>query len=124
MDQTSLSSLSGLGEQSVMLSDRLGIEQWAAVVGGSLGGMQVLRWAISYPERLRHAVCIAAAPKLSAQNIAFNEVARHSIINDPISTMGTTLKRTPIQAGADAGPHGRPHNLPLRLCNERKIRTG
>ena len=66
-----------------MLSDRLGIEQWAAVVGGSLGGMQVLRWAISYPERLRHAVCIAAAPKLSAQNIAFNEVARHSIINDP-----------------------------------------
>ncbi len=67
----------------VMLSDRLGIEQWAAVVGGSLGGMQVLRWAISYPERLRHAVCIAAAPKLSAQNIAFNEVARHSIINDP-----------------------------------------
>ena len=67
----------------VMLSDHLGIEQWAAVVGGSLGGMQVLRWAISYPERLRHAVCIAAAPKLSAQNIAFNEVARHSIINDP-----------------------------------------
>ncbi|MGA1053954.1 MAG: homoserine O-succinyltransferase MetX [Pseudohongiellaceae bacterium] len=70
-------------KSQVMLSDRLGIEQWAAVVGGSLGGMQVLRWAISYPERLRHAVCIAAAPKLSAQNIAFNEVARHSIINDP-----------------------------------------
>lgn len=69
-------------KSQVMLSDRLGIEQWAAVVGGSLGGMQVLRWAISYPERLRHAVCIAAAPKLSAQNIAFNEVARHSIIND------------------------------------------
>ena len=70
-------------KSQVMLSDRLGIEQWAAVVGGSLGGMQVLRWAISYPERLRHAVCIAAAPKLFAQNIAFNEVARHSIINDP-----------------------------------------
>jgi homoserine O-acetyltransferase/O-succinyltransferase len=70
-------------KSQVMLSDRLGIKQWAAVVGGSLGGMQVLRWAISYPERLRHAVCIAAAPKLSAQNIAFNEVARHSIINDP-----------------------------------------
>ena len=70
-------------KSQVMLSDRLGIEQWAAVVGGSLGGMQVLRWAISYPERLCHAVCIAAAPKLSAQNIAFNEVARHSIINDP-----------------------------------------
>tara|TARA_R110000824_G_scaffold336_8_gene2191 strand:- start:34368 stop:35588 length:1221 start_codon:yes stop_codon:yes gene_type:complete len=65
------------------LADYLGIEQWAAVIGGSLGGMQVLRWAISYPERLRHAVVIAAAPKLSAQNIAFNEVARQSITSDP-----------------------------------------
>jgi homoserine O-acetyltransferase len=70
-------------KSQVMLSDRLGIEKWAAVVGGSLGGMQVLRWAISYPERLGHAICIAAAPKLSAQNIAFNEVARHSITSDP-----------------------------------------
>ena len=67
----------------VILMDRLGIEKWAAVVGGSLGGMQVLRWAISHPERLHHAICIAAAPKLSAQNIAFNEVARHSIVSDP-----------------------------------------
>lgn len=65
------------------LADRLGIQQWAAVIGGSLGGMQVLRWAISYPDRLRHAVVIAAAPKLSAQNIAFNEVARQSITSDP-----------------------------------------
>ena len=65
------------------LADYLGIEQWAAVIGGSLGGMQVLRWAISYPERLRHAVVIAAAPRLSAQNIAFNEVARQSITSDP-----------------------------------------
>jgi homoserine O-acetyltransferase len=65
------------------LADHLGIEQWAAVIGGSLGGMQVLRWAISYPERLRHAIVIAAAPKLSAQNIAFNEVARQSITADP-----------------------------------------
>lgn len=64
------------------LMDRMEIPEWAAVIGGSLGGMQVLRWAISYPERLRHAVCIAAAPKLSAQNIAFNEVARHSITSD------------------------------------------
>ncbi len=70
-------------KSQVMLMEKLGIQQWAAVVGGSLGGMQVLRWAISYPERLHHAVCIAAAPKLSAQNIAFNEVARHSIISDP-----------------------------------------
>ncbi len=65
------------------LADHLGIEQWAAIIGGSLGGMQVLRWAISYPERLRHAIVIAAAPKLSAQNIAFNEVARQSITSDP-----------------------------------------
>ena len=70
-------------KSQVMLADRLGIAKWAAVVGGSLGGMQVLRWAISYPERIDHAVCIAAAPKLSAQNIAFNEVARHSITSDP-----------------------------------------
>ena len=65
------------------LADRLGIAQWAAVIGGSLGGMQVMRWSISYPERLRHAIMIAVAPKLSAQNIAFNEVARQSITADP-----------------------------------------
>jgi homoserine O-acetyltransferase len=65
------------------LADVLGIEQWAAVVGGSLGGMQVLRWSIQFPERLRHAVVIASAPKLSAQNIAFNEVARQAIAKDP-----------------------------------------
>ncbi|MCY0965000.1 homoserine O-succinyltransferase MetX [Parathalassolituus penaei] len=65
------------------LADALGIEQWAAVVGGSLGGMQVLRWSIQFPERLRHAVVIASAPKLSAQNIAFNEVARQAIAKDP-----------------------------------------
>ena len=65
------------------LADYLGIEKWAAVIGGSLGGMQVMRWAISYPERLHHAIVIAAAPKLSAQNIAFNEIARQSITSDP-----------------------------------------
>lgn len=65
------------------LADRLGIEQWAAVVGGSLGGMQALQWAITYPERIRHCVDIASAPKLSAQNIAFNEVARQAILTDP-----------------------------------------
>ncbi|MDY6983945.1 MAG: homoserine O-acetyltransferase [Pseudomonadota bacterium] len=70
-------------KSQALLADRLGIQQWAAVIGGSLGGMQVMRWAISYPERLRHALVIAAAPKLSAQNIAFNEVARQSIMSDP-----------------------------------------
>ena len=70
-------------ESQARLSDKLGIHTWAAVVGGSLGGMQALQWAIDYPDRLRHAVVIAAAPKLTAQNIAFNEVARQAIRTDP-----------------------------------------
>jgi len=65
------------------LADRLGIRQWAAVMGGSLGGMQALSWAIRYPKRVRHALVIAAAPNLSAENIAFNEVARQAIMTDP-----------------------------------------
>ncbi|WP_278620868.1 homoserine O-acetyltransferase [Ectopseudomonas oleovorans] len=65
------------------LADVLGIEQWAAVIGGSLGGMQAMQWTISYPERVRHCLAIASAPKLSAQNIAFNEVARQAILTDP-----------------------------------------
>jgi homoserine O-acetyltransferase len=65
------------------LADYLGIEQWAAVVGGSLGGMQAMQWTISYPDRVRHCLAIASAPKLSAQNIAFNEVARQAILTDP-----------------------------------------
>ncbi len=65
------------------LADRLGIDSWAAVMGGSLGGMQALRWSITFPERVRNAIVIAAAPKLSAQNIAFNDVARQAILTDP-----------------------------------------
>lgn len=65
------------------LADSLGIKQWAAVIGGSLGGMQAIQWAITYPDRLRHCIAIASAPKLSAQNIAFNEVARQAIVSDP-----------------------------------------
>jgi homoserine O-acetyltransferase len=65
------------------VADALGIERWAAVMGGSLGGMQALSWTIQYPQRLRHCIAIAAAPKLSAQNIAFNEVARTAIRSDP-----------------------------------------
>ncbi len=61
----------------------LGIGQWAAVVGPSLGGMQVMQWAIDFPDALRHAIVIAGAPKLTAQNIAFNEVARQAITSDP-----------------------------------------
>jgi homoserine O-acetyltransferase len=65
------------------LADYLGIKKLAAVLGGSLGGMQALQWAIAYPERIRHALAIASAPNLTAQNIAFNEVARQAIITDP-----------------------------------------
>jgi homoserine O-acetyltransferase len=65
------------------LADRLGIGQFAAVIGGSLGAMQALQWTISFPDRVRHSLVIAAAPKLSAQNIAFNEVARQAITTDP-----------------------------------------
>ncbi|MEY4766910.1 MAG: hypothetical protein RI907_3583 [Pseudomonadota bacterium] len=63
--------------------ERLGITQLAAVLGGSLGGMQALSWTLQHPERVRHCVAVATAPKLSAQNIAFNEVARQAIITDP-----------------------------------------
>ena len=65
------------------LADTLGIERFAAVMGGSLGAMQALQWAIGYPQRVQHVVAVAAAPKLSAQNIAFNEVARQAITTDP-----------------------------------------
>lgn len=64
------------------LADRLGIERFAAVIGGSLGGMQVLQWSIAYPERIANAGVIAATPRLTAQNIAFNEVARQAIRSD------------------------------------------
>ena len=65
------------------LLDKLGIVQLAAVMGGSLGGMQALSWSLQYPDRLRHAVVIASAPNLNAENIAFNEVARRAIVTDP-----------------------------------------
>ncbi len=65
------------------LADHLGIERFAAVIGGSLGAMQSLQWTLSFPERVRHALVIAATPRLSTQNIAFNEVARQAIMTDP-----------------------------------------
>lgn len=65
------------------LLDKLGIRSLAAVMGGSLGGMQALSWTLQYPDRVRHAVVVASAPSLTAQNIAFNEVARRAIVTDP-----------------------------------------
>lgn len=75
------------------LADRLGIGCWAAVIGGSLGGMQAMAWSIRYPERVRHCIVIAAAMKLSAQNIAFNELARRAILSDPEFHQGNYLSQ-------------------------------
>lgn len=74
------------------LLDVLGIQQLAAVMGGSLGGMQTLSWTLQYPERVRHAVVVASAPNLTAENIAFNEVARRAIITDPDFCEGHYLR--------------------------------
>ena len=65
------------------LADLLGIRQFAAVMGGSLGGMQAMQWSLTFPERVRHVLSIAAAPHLTAQNIAFNDVASSAILTDP-----------------------------------------
>src|SRR2546421_10750099 len=70
-------------DAQIRLADQLGIDSFAAVMGGSLGAMQALQWTIGYPDRIRNAIVVAAAPKLSAQNIAFNEVARQAITTDP-----------------------------------------
>jgi homoserine O-acetyltransferase/O-succinyltransferase len=70
-------------DSQARLADLLGIDAWAAILGGSLGGMQALSWALRYPQRVRHSMVIAAAPKLSTENIAFNEVARQAILTDP-----------------------------------------
>ena len=78
------------------LRKHLGIDQWAALLGGSMGGMQVLQWSIDYPDKLRHALVIAAAPKLSAQNIAFNEVARRAIMSDPEFHDGRYIEKNTI----------------------------
>lgn len=70
-------------ESQARLADHLGIDAWLAVIGGSLGGMQAMQWSVDQPDRIRNAIVIAAAPKLTAQNIAFNEVARQAIRTDP-----------------------------------------
>ncbi|MCG6872353.1 MAG: homoserine O-acetyltransferase [Gammaproteobacteria bacterium] len=80
-------------ESQARLADALGVDCWRAVLGGSLGGMQVLQWSMDYPERVAHAIVIAAAPRLTAQNIAFNEVARQAIRSDPDFQDGFYLER-------------------------------
>ena len=70
-------------ETQKRLAEYLGISHWAAVIGGSLGGMQALEWSVRYPSWLSHCAVFAAAPGLTAQNIAFNEIARQAIFSDP-----------------------------------------
>jgi homoserine O-acetyltransferase len=70
-------------DAQALLIEALGIRQLAAVIGGSLGGMQAMAWTLRHPQRVRHCIAVASAPNLSAQNIAFNEVARRAIITDP-----------------------------------------
>ena len=80
-------------ESQRLLARRLGIRRFAAVIGGSLGGMQALQWALSYPDELRRAVVIAGAARLTAQNIAFNDIARQAIMRDPDFHGGDYLAR-------------------------------
>jgi homoserine O-acetyltransferase/O-succinyltransferase len=75
------------------LADRLGVSRWAAVIGGSLGGMQAMRWATGYPDRIANCIVIAASLKLSAQNLAFNEIARQAITADPDFRAGWFLEQ-------------------------------
>ena len=75
------------------LADKLNIKKWAAVIGGSLGGMQAMRWALEFPDRINHAIVIASAMKLSAQNIAFNEMARNAIKSDPDFQNGNFIEK-------------------------------
>lgn len=83
-------------ESQKMLMEHLGIDCWAAVVGGSLGGMQAMRWSLEYPDKLKHCIVIASALKLTAQNIAFNEIARQSILSDPEFHDGRYLENNTI----------------------------
>ena len=79
-------------ESQRLMMAHFGIDQWAAIIGGSLGGMQAMRWALEYPDAMRHCVVIASAMKLSAQNIAFNEIARNAICSDPNYHQGRYLE--------------------------------
>ena len=112
-------------EAQARLADRLGIPCWAAVMGGSLGAMQALQWTLSYPDRIRHALVIAAAPRLSAQNIAFNEIARQAITTDPDFHGGDYYA---ARRGAEAGParraHDRPRHLSFRRRDDGEVRPG
>lgn len=80
-------------ESQKLLMEKLGIDRWAAVIGGSLGGMQAMRWSLEHPDKVANSIVIASSMRLSAQNIAFNEIARRAIKSDPQFFNGDYLKR-------------------------------
>jgi pimeloyl-ACP methyl ester carboxylesterase len=93
-------------------------------MGGSLGGMQALSWTLQYPQRVRHAVVVASAPNLTAENIAFNEVARRAIVTDPDFHGGHFYEHGVLpKRGSAHRPHDGPHHLPERRRDERKVRA-
>jgi homoserine O-acetyltransferase/O-succinyltransferase len=83
-------------ESQRLLMEYLGIARWAAVIGGSLGGMQAMRWALEHPDKLANSIVIASSMKLSAQNIAFNEIARRAIKSDPDFHAGNYLEKNTL----------------------------
>ena len=80
-------------ESQKLLMEKLGIDRWAAVIGGSLGGMQAMRWSLEHPDKVANSIVIASSMRLSAQNIAFNEIARRAIKSDPKFFNGDYLKQ-------------------------------
>ena len=80
-------------ESQKLLMEKLGIDRWAAVIGGSLGGMQAMRWSLEHPDKVANSIVIASSMRLSAQNIAFNEIARRAIKSDPQFFNGDYLKQ-------------------------------
>ena len=94
------------------LMEHLEIDCWSAVIGGSLGGMQAMHWAVAHPQKLKHAVVIAASLKLSAQNIAFNEIARRAIESDINFKQGNFLDhQTSPTTRFSLGAHDWPYDL-------------
>ena len=96
------------------LIDHLGIEKLLCVIGGSIGGMQVLEWAVRYPEMVRSAIPLATTMRHSALAIAFNEAPRQAIMADPNWNHGDYYGRENARPGPGGGPHDRSHHLSLR----------
>ena len=116
-------------ESQRLLMEHLGIQCWAAVIGGSLGGMQAMRWALEYPDKLANSIVIASSMKLTAQNIAFNELARRAIQSDPDFCDGNYLQNNtaPLRGLALARMIGHVTYLSDKLMGEkfgRELRSG